>query len=161
LPFFSERGNKALASASKPCIRPLELVVFFEKWIIIEVSDQLLCYSLQVKTAKLVAVLDIGFFGIVFTATTFAIDGLDMKIMIIGLICACLSVFMYGSPLTAVVRWSQTHRQIGYHILFCLVLYGDVVYFQKHFASCVAYIDRFCDRIREIVRILTVLVVIF
>jgi solute carrier family 50 protein (sugar transporter) len=72
----------------------------------IQVSYQLL----QVKTAKLVAALDIGFFGLVFIATTFAIDGLDLKIMIIGLICACLSVFMYGSPLAAVVRLSHTHK---------------------------------------------------
>jgi solute carrier family 50 protein (sugar transporter) len=59
---------------------------------------------LQVKTVKLVATLDIGFFGFVFATTTFAIAGLDMKIMIIGLICACLNVSMYGSPLAAVVK---------------------------------------------------------
>jgi solute carrier family 50 protein (sugar transporter) len=70
------------------------------------------CYTLQVKTAKLVAILDIGFFGFVFAATTFAIAGLDMKITIIGLICACFNVFMYGSPLAAVVN-SFRHPQIN------------------------------------------------
>lgn len=63
----------------------------------------LICFF-KVKTAKLVAALDIAFFGVVFATTTFAIAELDMKIMVVGLICACLSVFMYGSPLAAMVR---------------------------------------------------------
>ncbi|VAI27093.1 unnamed protein product [Triticum turgidum subsp. durum] len=82
----------------------------------------------RVKTAKLVAVLDIGFFGVVFAATTFAIGGLDMKIMVIGLICACLSVFMYGSPLTAVrtVIASRSVEYMPFFLSFFLFLNGGV-----------------------------------
>ncbi|KAM0831335.1 hypothetical protein ACQ4PT_065628 [Festuca glaucescens] len=85
-------------------------------------------HATRVKTAKLVAVLDIGFFGIVFMATTFAIDGLDMKIMIIGLICACLSVFMYGSPLAAVraVIASRSVEYMPFFLSFFLFLNGAV-----------------------------------
>ncbi|XP_047052809.1 bidirectional sugar transporter SWEET17-like [Lolium rigidum] len=85
-------------------------------------------HATRVKTAKLVAVLDIGFFGIVFTSTKFAIDGLDMKIMIIGLICACLSVFMYGSPLTAVraVIATRSVEYMPFFLSFFLFLNGAV-----------------------------------
>ena len=62
---------------------------------------------MQVKTAKLAAALDIGGFGVVFAATTFAINELDLRIMVIGMICACLNVLMYGSPLAAMVSFSS------------------------------------------------------
>uniref|UniRef100_A0A453JMC2 Protein RUPTURED POLLEN GRAIN 1 n=1 Tax=Aegilops tauschii subsp. strangulata TaxID=200361 RepID=A0A453JMC2_AEGTS len=83
---------------------------------------------LQVKTAKLVAALDIGFFGAVFAATTFFIGGLDMKIVVIGLICACLSVFMYGSPLAAVRRViaSRSVEYMPFFLSFFLFLNGGV-----------------------------------
>ncbi|CAM0878495.1 unnamed protein product [Alopecurus aequalis] len=60
-------------------------------------------HAARVKTAMWVVALDIGFFGLVFATTTFAIGGLDMKIMITGFICAFLNVLMYGSPLAAMV----------------------------------------------------------
>ncbi|KAK1661256.1 hypothetical protein QYE76_049415 [Lolium multiflorum] len=82
----------------------------------------------RVKTVKLVATLDIGFFGFVFATTTFAIPGLDMKIMIIGLICACLNVFMYGSPLAAVrtVIASKSVEYMPFFLSFFLFLNGGV-----------------------------------
>lgn len=82
----------------------------------------------RVKTAKLVAALDIGFFGIVFVATTFAIGELDMKIIVIGLICACLSVFMYGSPLAAVrtVIATRSVEYMPFFLSFFLFLNGGV-----------------------------------
>lgn len=82
----------------------------------------------RVKTAKLVAALDIGFFGVVFAVTSFAIGGLDMKIMVIGLICACLSVFMYGSPLAAVrtVITSKSVEYMPFFLSFFLFLNGGV-----------------------------------
>jgi solute carrier family 50 (sugar transporter) len=61
---------------------------------------------MQVKTAKLAAALDIGGFGVVFAATTFAISEFELRIMVIGMICACLNVLMYGSPLAAMVSFS-------------------------------------------------------
>jgi hypothetical protein len=71
---------------------------------------------MQVKTAKLAAALDIGGFGVVFAVTTFAINELDLRIMVIGMICACLNVLMYGSPLAAMV--SFTHFIIYKLVLF-------------------------------------------
>lgn len=68
--------------------------------------DSLQLYSfVQIKTAKLATALDIGGFGVVFAATTFAIRELDLRIMVIGMICACLNVLMYGSPLAAMVSF--------------------------------------------------------
>lgn len=78
-------------------------------------SDMLIpCYSywfipcnsfVQVKTTKLVTALDIGGFGVVFAATTFTIRELDLRIKVIGMICACLNVLMYGSPLASMVKF--------------------------------------------------------
>ncbi|KQK04139.1 bidirectional sugar transporter SWEET17 [Brachypodium distachyon] len=85
-------------------------------------------HGTRVKTAKLVAALDIAFFGVVFATTTFAIAELDMKIMVVGLICACLSVFMYGSPLAA-MRTVITTRSVEYmpfFLSFFLFLNGGV-----------------------------------
>uniref|UniRef100_A0ACD5VX65 Uncharacterized protein n=1 Tax=Avena sativa TaxID=4498 RepID=A0ACD5VX65_AVESA len=85
-------------------------------------------HATRVKTVKLVATLDIGFFGLVFTATTLGIDGLDMKILIIGLICACLSVSMYGSPMAAVrtVIASRSVEFMPFFLSFFLFLNGAV-----------------------------------
>jgi solute carrier family 50 protein (sugar transporter) len=58
----------------------------------------------QLKTTKLAAALNIGGFGVVFAVTTLAISELELRIMVIGMICACLNVLMYGSPLAAMVR---------------------------------------------------------
>lgn len=63
----------------------------------------ILIITIQVKTVKLAAALDICGFGVVFVATTFAINELNLRIMVIGMICACLNVLMYGSPLAAMV----------------------------------------------------------
>ncbi|GJN05412.1 hypothetical protein PR202_ga23034 [Eleusine coracana subsp. coracana] len=68
-------------------------------------------HATRVKTAKLAAALDIGGFGVVFMIATFAIRELDLRIMVIGMICVCLNVLMYASPLAAMVRFifvSQT-----------------------------------------------------
>ncbi|XP_047059813.1 bidirectional sugar transporter SWEET16-like [Lolium rigidum] len=85
-------------------------------------------HAARVKTAKLVATLDIGFFGFVFATTRFAIAGLDMKIMVIGLICVCLNVFMYGSPLTAVrtVIATRSVEYMPFFLSFFLFLNGGV-----------------------------------
>lgn len=62
---------------------------------------------MQVKTVKLAAALDIGGFGVVYAVARFAINELDLRIMVIGTICACLNVLMYGSPLAAMVSFSS------------------------------------------------------
>jgi solute carrier family 50 (sugar transporter) len=67
---------------------------------------------MQVKTAKLAAALDIGGFGVVFAATTFAISEFELRIMVIGMICACLNVLMYGSPLASMVSFFSSHAYL-------------------------------------------------
>lgn len=56
----------------------------------------------KAKTAVLVAALDVGFLGAVVLVTSLAVHG-SLRVMVIGTICACLNVFMYGSPLAAMV----------------------------------------------------------
>ncbi|URE26372.1 Sugar efflux transporter for intercellular exchange [Musa troglodytarum] len=56
--------------------------------------------QLRAKTAVLVAALDVGFLGAVVLVTSLAVHG-SLRVMVIGVICACLNVFVYGSPLAA------------------------------------------------------------
>ncbi|GMI79347.1 hypothetical protein HRI_001604000 [Hibiscus trionum] len=54
----------------------------------------------KVKTAKLVAVLDVGFLGAVIAVTLLAIHG-NMRLTFVGILCAALTIGMYASPLSA------------------------------------------------------------
>uniref|UniRef100_A0A0E0JHR0 Bidirectional sugar transporter SWEET n=1 Tax=Oryza punctata TaxID=4537 RepID=A0A0E0JHR0_ORYPU len=58
----------------------------------------------RLRTAILAAVFDIGISGAVVAATTFAISQLELRVTVIGMICACFNVLMYASPLTAVMK---------------------------------------------------------
>ncbi|XVE89621.1 hypothetical protein DITRI_Ditri20bG0010700 [Diplodiscus trichospermus] len=62
-----------------------------------------LLYSPQdkkVKTAKLVAILDIGFLGSVIAVTLLLLDT-KLQLIFTGIICAVLTIAMYASPLAA------------------------------------------------------------
>jgi hypothetical protein len=50
-----------------------------------------------------VAGLNVGVFGAVFLLTMFAIQDENLKIYVLGIICACLNVLMYASPLSDLV----------------------------------------------------------
>ncbi|XP_072960245.1 bidirectional sugar transporter SWEET17-like [Typha angustifolia] len=82
---------------------------------------------LRAKTAILVSVLDVGVFGVVFLVTRLAIDG-DLRLWIIGGICACLSVFMYGSPLAAMktVITMKSVEYMPFFLSFFLFLNGGI-----------------------------------
>ncbi|KAK9016940.1 hypothetical protein V6N11_079432 [Hibiscus sabdariffa] len=54
----------------------------------------------KVKTAKLVAVLDVGVLGAVIAVTLLAIHG-NMRLTFVGILCAALTIGMYASPLSA------------------------------------------------------------
>ncbi|XP_021283031.1 bidirectional sugar transporter SWEET17-like, partial [Herrania umbratica] len=54
----------------------------------------------KIKTAKLVAVLDVGFLGAVIAVTLLAIHG-RMRLTFVGILCAGLTIGMYASPLSA------------------------------------------------------------
>ncbi|GJN05411.1 hypothetical protein PR202_ga23033 [Eleusine coracana subsp. coracana] len=66
-------------------------------------------HSTRVKTVKLAVAADIVAFGVVFLATSLAISALGLRIMVIGTICMCLNIVMYGSPLAATVRFFLLH----------------------------------------------------
>ncbi|CAO2162319.1 unnamed protein product [Urochloa humidicola] len=85
-------------------------------------------HATRVKTAKLAAALDIGGFGVVFAVTTFAISELDLRIMVIGMICACLNVLMYGSPLAAMktVITTKSVEFMPFFLSFFLFLNGGI-----------------------------------
>ncbi|XP_062084855.1 bidirectional sugar transporter SWEET17-like [Humulus lupulus] len=53
----------------------------------------------KVKTGKLFAILDVGFFGSVIVLTLFAIRE-ELKLTFVGILCSALTIAMYASPLT-------------------------------------------------------------
>lgn len=56
----------------------------------------------QVKTAKLVAILDVGFLGAVIAITLLAMHG-NLRLTFVGILCAALTIGMYASPLAVMV----------------------------------------------------------
>ncbi|KAL6850050.1 hypothetical protein ACP4OV_020677 [Aristida adscensionis] len=80
------------------------------------------------KTARLAAALDIGAFGVVYAVTTFAISELELRVMVIGMICACLNVLMYGSPLAAMktVINTKSVEFMPFFLSFFLFLNGGI-----------------------------------
>ncbi|KAJ8623230.1 hypothetical protein MRB53_032146 [Persea americana] len=66
----------------------------------------------RAKTVIWVAFLDVGFFGLTFLATRFAMDG-DFRISVIGFVCAGLCIVMYGSPLS-IMRTVITTKSVEY-----------------------------------------------
>ncbi|KAK3160730.1 hypothetical protein QOZ80_1BG0063640 [Eleusine coracana subsp. coracana] len=85
-------------------------------------------HATRVKTAKLAAALNIGGFGVVFVVATFAISELDLRIMVIGMICVCLNVLMYASPLAATktVITTRSVEFVPFLLSFFLFLNGGV-----------------------------------
>ncbi|XXG84271.1 hypothetical protein AAC387_Pa10g1820 [Persea americana] len=54
---------------------------------------------IRVKTGVLVAILNVGFLGVAVVVTHFAWQG-DLRISVIGVLCAGPCILMYGSPLS-------------------------------------------------------------
>ncbi|GKV32016.1 hypothetical protein SLEP1_g40655 [Rubroshorea leprosula] len=52
----------------------------------------------KIKTAKLVALLDVGFVGAVIVVTLFAMHGSNLRLTFVGIVCARLTIGMYASP---------------------------------------------------------------
>lgn len=57
---------------------------------------------IRVKTGVLVAILNVGFLGVAVVVTHFAWQG-DLRISVIGVLCAGPCILMYGSPLSIMV----------------------------------------------------------
>ncbi|KAL2339792.1 hypothetical protein Fmac_007732 [Flemingia macrophylla] len=69
-----------------------------------------LIYSPQdkkVKTALSVAILDVGFLGIVISVILFALHG-TIQLSVLGILCCGLTIIMYASPLLAMKTVIQT-----------------------------------------------------
>ncbi|BAD45282.1 cytochrome c oxidoreductase-like protein [Oryza sativa Japonica Group] len=80
------------------------------------------------RTIKWAVGLDIGLSGAVLAVATFAISQLQLRIRVIGIICACFNVLMYASPLTAVINVIQ-HENVDampFWLSFFLFLNGGV-----------------------------------
>ena len=58
---------------------------------------------MQVKTAKLLALLNVGFLGLVIAVTFLAVPG-RIRLTVVGILCAGLTIGMYASPLSVMVR---------------------------------------------------------
>ena len=57
---------------------------------------------MQVKTLKLVALLNVGFLGLVI-AVTFLATPVSVRLTVVGILCAGLTIGMYASPLSIMV----------------------------------------------------------
>lgn len=81
----------------------------------------------KIRTVILVLVVDIAFFTVVFLVTFLALDQ-EMRINVIGVLCVCLSLTMYGSPL-AVMRTVISTKSVEFmpfFLSFFLFLNGGV-----------------------------------
>ncbi|XP_017697409.2 bidirectional sugar transporter SWEET16-like [Phoenix dactylifera] len=81
----------------------------------------------RVKMAKLVAVLNVGFLGLVILVTLLAIHG-SVRLTVIGFLCAALTVGMYVSPLAAMrmVVKTMSVEYMPFFLSFFLFLNGGV-----------------------------------
>ncbi|XP_039119317.1 LOW QUALITY PROTEIN: bidirectional sugar transporter SWEET16-like [Dioscorea cayenensis subsp. rotundata] len=82
--------------------------------------------SIRMKTIFLVIILDI-FFGLVFFTTQFLMDG-SLRLTIVGIICTCLNILMYGSPLMIMktVINTKSVEYMPFFLSFFLFLNGGV-----------------------------------
>ncbi|XP_030459966.1 bidirectional sugar transporter SWEET16-like isoform X1 [Syzygium oleosum] len=70
----------------------------------------------KIKLMKLVAIINVGFFGAVIAVTLLAIHG-NMRLTVVGILCAGLTVGMYASPL-AVMRTVIKTKSVEYMPFF-------------------------------------------
>ncbi|XP_027349538.1 bidirectional sugar transporter SWEET16-like [Abrus precatorius] len=89
-----------------------------------------LVYSPQdqkVKTALMVAVLDVGFLGTVISVTLFALHG-TIQLTFLGMLCSGLTIIMYASPLLAMKTVIKTKcvEYMPFLLSFFMFLNGGV-----------------------------------
>ncbi|KAK3418641.1 hypothetical protein EUGRSUZ_H04550 [Eucalyptus grandis] len=70
----------------------------------------------RIQLMKLVALLDVGFPGVVVAVTLLAIHG-NMRLTVVGILCAALTIGMYASPL-AVMRTVIKTKSVKYMPFF-------------------------------------------
>lgn len=81
----------------------------------------------KIKTAALVAVLNVGFLGAVIAVTLLAIHG-DVRLTFVGILCAVLTIGMYAAPLSAMrmVIKTKSVQYMPFLLSFFLFLNGGV-----------------------------------
>ncbi|KAL3516011.1 hypothetical protein ACH5RR_022913 [Cinchona calisaya] len=72
--------------------------------------------DIKIKSLKLVAIVDVGFFGVVIAVTLLALHG-SVRLTLVGLVCAGLTIGMYASPL-AVMRTVIKMKSVEYMPFF-------------------------------------------
>lgn len=76
-------------------------------------------YKFQVKSMKLVGIFDVFFLGTVIGVTLGAIHG-SLRLTIVGIICAVLTIGMYAAPLSSMVIISP----FSFPLFFSTPLFG-------------------------------------
>lgn len=81
----------------------------------------------KIKTAKLVAILNAGFLGVVIAITLLAMHG-SLQTTFVGVLCAALTIGMYAAPLSAMKRVMRTKsvQYMPFFLSFFLFLNGGV-----------------------------------
>ncbi|GMY21777.1 bidirectional sugar transporter SWEET17-like [Fagus crenata] len=81
----------------------------------------------KVKTAKLVALLNVGFLGLVIAVTLLAIHG-RIRLTFVGILCAALTIGMYASPLSAMrlVIKTKSVKYMPFFLSFFLLLNAGI-----------------------------------
>jgi solute carrier family 50 (sugar transporter) len=81
---------------------------------------------------KLVAAVNIGFFALVVLVTLFALHG-SIRLLVIGVLCAALTIGMYASPMAAmVVLCNSTFSYFNY-----MMIGQYLQYFRVYFISLI------------------------
>jgi len=80
-----------------------------DEWLVI--CSVLFFLPIQVKMAKLVLAVNVGFLAAVVAVTLAALHG-GARLFAVGLLCAALTIGMYAAPLGAMV---STRSRICYH----------------------------------------------
>uniref|UniRef100_A0A1D1YG29 Bidirectional sugar transporter SWEET16 n=1 Tax=Anthurium amnicola TaxID=1678845 RepID=A0A1D1YG29_9ARAE len=83
--------------------------------------------DVKVKTARLVALLNVGFLGAVILVTRLAIHG-NMRLLVVGSMCSALTVGMYASAMAAMrtVVKTKSVEYMPFSLSFFLFLNGGI-----------------------------------
>ncbi|XP_065631682.1 bidirectional sugar transporter SWEET17 [Quercus suber] len=86
-----------------------------------------MCECMQVKTAKLLALLNVGFLGLVIAVTLLAIPG-SVRLTVVGILCAGFTIGMYASPLSVMrmVIKTKSVEYMPFFLSFFLFLNGGI-----------------------------------
>lgn len=81
----------------------------------------------KVKTAKLFALLNVGFLGLVIAVTFLAVPG-RVRLTVVGILCAGLTIGMYASPLSVmrIVIKTKSVEYMPFFLSFFLFLNGGI-----------------------------------